>query len=193
MGPSEGPRRRVSITVGVPGVTSDGAPGGGAFRMERRRKFGTPRRRVALLCAAAAAVTAHGPAGRRAGAGAGQEDLDLHRHDRVPSHRRHQRRPAGHPVAPRRARLHGRLGGLQQPRDAGGQPPADALQPPEPEPADLHGREPRAVRRDRLPEQLVVVGRRRRRRDRPAARGHAEGRARSATCRTAAASPRSTT
>ena len=146
--------------------------------MERRRKFGTPRRRVALLLAAAAAVTGDGLAGRRAGAGAGQEDLDLHGHDRVPSHRRHQRRPADHPVAPRGARLHGGLGGLQQPRDPGDQPPADALQPPEPEPAGLHGREPRAVRRDRVPEQLVVVGRRRRRRDRPAARGHAEGRAR---------------
>ena len=128
-------------------------------------------------CAAAAAVTAHGAAGRRAGAGAGQAGHALHRHDRVPSHRRHQRRPAGHPVARSKGSATRSTG-----RTATAARPGVNLRPthcnhPNKNPRIFTAANLAQLRRDRVPEQLVGVRRRRRRRDRPAARGHAEGRA----------------
>ncbi len=127
-----------------------GAPGPGGGRDGRRE----PVRGTRPACPRTA-VPRSGALGRAAGQRAGRRPAGaaVHGYHRLPSHRWDQQRPPGGPGRSRGSRLHRRLGGLRRQRRR-----HEQLRPRREEPADLHDHEPRPVRRDRLPERLVVVG-----------------------------------
>ena len=72
--------------------------------------------RAALVCAALGALALPSAAQAQ---GQGKRVMLYTGTTGLPSHGRHQQRPAGHPEQARSARIHGRLGGLQPPRRRG--------------------------------------------------------------------------
>ena len=107
-----------------------------------------------LLGVAVALIAALALPSLAAAQGEGKRDPAVHGHDRLPSHGRHQQRS---PVRPeRRWRRLGYTVEWEDCTNNGGA--ANELQQRRQEPAHLHGHEPRALRRDRVPEHVVRAG-----------------------------------